>query len=95
MNDFPCVKFNEPDYVKDIDDILNQLIEHGLLVNVERKDFVKPLLLSHDNCNTILGLLLEFDKLRFYFDEGSKMKVERICMLLHQLNSHIVFDVEY
>ena len=95
MNDFPCVKFKEPDYVKDIDDILNQLIEHGLLANVERKNFVKPLLLSHDNCNTILGLLLEFDKLRFYFDEGSKMKVERICMLLHQLDSPIVFDVEY
>ena len=80
VDDLPCVQYREKNYVDDIDVILSQLDNHGLLV--ESKDVLKP-------------LLLEFHKYIFYFDYGSKYRVESICNLLVQLDSPIRFYCEY
>lgn len=83
--EFPQVKFDTKKY--DIDEVLDRLEEHGL---IKHKNDARVLLLKHPQCQDILGLLSEFDKLRNYVDSGSISKIENIAWVLLQLDSPIL-----
>ena len=96
MNELPRVKWDEPDYTNEIDEIFKNIGVQDITFNgriIDTVDDMKQEMLDHPHCNTILGLLKEYHKLSFRGDNEAWDKIEHISLVLLQLESPILITI--
>ena len=91
--EIPQVRIHTTDYIKDIDEILNNVGVHDIILcgrTIDTVEDIKQAVLNHPECNTILGLLKEFYELSQRLDNLDDWKMRDISNILIQIDSPVI-----